>query len=91
MKSPRDKGFYIYKDGTPMLVEDLIEALRTAISSLAKMIVFDLDVPTDFIDKNLKRVYQRQLEVLEKIKESYELAKAMATKPKMRPVKGRRK
>lgn len=86
MKSPRDKGFYIYKDGSPMLVDDLIEALRTAISCTAASIVVKPIFPYEI---KMFKDYKRQLEVLEKIKESYELAKAMATKPKRSTVKKR--
>ena len=86
MKSPRDKGFYIYKDGTPMQVDDLIEALRTAISCTAASIIVKPIFPYEI---KMFKDYKRKLEVLEKIKESYELAKAMSVKPKMRPVKKR--
>ena len=82
MKSPRDKQFYEYKDGTPMLVEDLIEALRSAISVMARQ---------QYVSKILNVDHKRKLEVLEKIKESYELAIKMSTKPKLKPVKGRRR
>ncbi len=88
MKSPRDKGFYFYKDGSPMPVEDLIEALRVAISRMSIVVNFDV-----LINKNKQLItdYKRKLEVLEKIKESYVLAKAMSAKPKMKPVKRRGK
>ncbi len=82
MKSPRDKQFYEYKDGTPMPVEDLIEALRSAISMMAKTL-------DHIISKYLRDNHKRKLEVLEKIKESYELAVKMSAKPKMKPVKKR--
>lgn len=86
MKSPRDKQFYEYKDGSPMPVEDLIEALRVAISMMAREMPTK---PISDVTKLVKAGYERKLEVLEKVKESYELAKAMSVKPKMKPVKKR--